>query len=82
MVALACAGCTESVCDRAFDHESQCLDVTTPTGMHPTVNCGGAIECSANCVNAASCEVLQQKDVKGYKALQACIEQCNKSGGG
>ncbi|HVY46833.1 MAG TPA: hypothetical protein VHB21_13190 [Minicystis sp.] len=75
------AGCGGNACDKAVSHEEDCAMTSTTSGAttgSTQGDCSGAVECEANCVNAASCDALTGKDTKGAAALLKCVTNCAK----
>lgn len=75
LVALAAAlpACGDA-CDDARDHIDECGSPANPGNEDEA--CSGVVECSAECVNAASCDALTGKDADAANTLANCLNAC------
>lgn len=80
-VALAAAGCTDA-CDEAAEKAEECgILPTTIEEDEVDLDCNGALECSAECVNQATCEDLQNRDDPDT-AFYQCVVACEQGSSG
>jgi hypothetical protein len=75
--ALSAAGCTDA-CDEAAEKAEECgILPTTIEDDEVDLDCDGALECSAECVNQATCADLQNRDDPDT-AFHQCLVACEQ----
>lgn len=78
LAGLSSTGCSDA-CTEASEKTEECGIVTEDVEDEDTaveVDCDGAIECSAECVNQATCEDLQNRD-DPESSFAKCVSACS-----
>jgi hypothetical protein len=74
LLALACAACDSNHCDETANRFDECGVKVAPT--FPRGACEGKTLCSADCVNEASCEDLEEAFAAETPPLDNAYVQC------
>lgn len=75
---LVTTGCSDA-CDEAADKAEECgILPTSVEDDEVDVDCEDAVECSAECVNQATCAELQDRD-NPETALYKCLVGCDQA---
>jgi len=77
-------GCGGNECDKASDAVAACSSGSTgDTGSSEEVECTGAVECNAKCINAQSdqiCDIIGGKaDADTLKTFTDCVAACSST---